>query len=101
MNFKKNDQSFKCVNCGCNVEKLNYSSRDHCNICLYGLHVDIMPGDRLNECKGVLKPIEILQDSKKGCIIVYKCLKCGAIIRNKMAEDDNYEEILKISAHKN
>ena len=60
-----------------------------------------MPGDRLNECKGVLKPIEILQDSKKGCIIVYKCLKCGAIIRNKMAEDDNYEEILKISAHKN
>ena len=100
MNFKKNDESFVCASCGKNVEKLKYSSRDHCNHCLHGLHVDIMPGDRENPCRGILKPVEIATDSKKGIIIVYKCTRCGQGVRNKIAEDDNYNEILTVSAHK-
>ncbi len=49
--FVKNDKSFICINCGKKVEKLKYTSRDHCNYCLYSLHVDITPGDRENDCK--------------------------------------------------
>lgn len=93
--FVKNDQEFICLNCGNNVEKLGYTSRDHCNKCLYSVHVDITPGDRLNECKGMLKPINVV-DNKKGRQIVYRCTKCGKEVRNIVAKDDNEEKIYEI-----
>ena len=57
--FTKRDESFICENCGKEVGELGYTSRDHCPHCLYSKHVDINPGDRLNTCKGLLKPIGI------------------------------------------
>ena len=93
----KNDNNFTCVNCGKEVEKLNYTSRNHCPYCLHSLHVDIIPGDRANNCKGVLEPIAIENNSKKGYIIVFKCKKCGGITRNKAANDDDFEKMLEIS----
>lgn len=95
-NFTKNDSGFKCVHCGKIVPPLKYSSRNHCPYCLHSLHVDIMPGDRANPCKGVLKPINVELNGKKGYVVVHKCEKCGAICRNKCAEDDDFDEILKI-----
>ena len=94
--FIKNDNQFICVNCGRQVEKLRYTSRDHCNYCLYSLHVDIFPGDRANKCRGLLKPVNVIVDSKKGKQIVYKCRKCGKEIKNIVAEDDNEDVIYKI-----
>ena len=93
--FVKNDNSFICLNCGSHVDKLNYTSRDHCNRCLYSLHVDNTPGDRLNKCKGLLKPINVI-NTKKGMQIEYVCLKCGKSVRNIVAQDDNIDEILKV-----
>lgn len=94
--FVKNDNEFVCKNCGKNVKKLGYTSRDHCNFCLYSLHVDITPGDRLNKCKGILKPINVIETSKKGKVIIYKCQKCGLEVRNIVAQDDNMEEIYSV-----
>lgn len=94
--FIKNDNEFICINCNKKVEKLNYTSRDHCNHCLFSLHVDITPGDRANECKGILEPINVLNDSKKGKVILYKCKKCGKMLKNIVANDDNQEIIYKI-----
>lgn len=94
--FIKNDNEFICINCGKRIEKLKYTSRDHCNHCLFSLHVDITPGDRENDCKGLLVPINVELNSKKGEVIVYKCQKCGAIIRNIVAKDDSRDEIYKI-----
>jgi len=90
------DEEFVCENCGQNVEKLNYTARDHCPHCLYSKHVDILPGDRSNECKGLLEPIGIekFKDTYK---IVYKCNKCNELHRNIMANDDNMELIIKLS----
>ena len=93
----KNDNSFVCVNCGKEVPKLEYTSRNHCPHCLHSLHVDIIPGDRKNPCKGVLKPIAIENNPKKGYVIVFKCSKCGEISRNKSASDDDFEKMLEIS----
>ncbi len=94
--FNMLDENFKCENCGYSVSKLNYSARDHCPKCLYSKHVDIMPGDRKNTCLGLMEPISILKykDTYK---IVYKCLKCGEIHKNIMANDDNYDIIVKLS----
>ena len=95
----KNDNSFICVNCGQQVEKLEYTSRNHCPYCLHSLHVDIIPGDRKNTCKGVLEPIAIESSAKKGYVIVFKCKKCGSVTRNKSACDDDFNKMLEISRH--
>ena len=94
--FIKNDNEFICHHCGKKVEKLKYTSRDHCNFCLHSLHVDIMPGDRKNECKGDLVPINVIQTGKKGQVIVYQCAKCGKEIRNIVANDDDKNAIYEI-----
>ena len=95
--FTEIDEEFICENCGKKVSKLGYSCRNHCPHCLYSKHVDKNPGDRAEDCKGKLEPIEIEINSKKGYVIVFKCQKCGAIRKNKAAEDDSFDEILKIS----
>ena len=94
--FNMLDENFKCENCGYSVNKLNYSARDHCPNCLYSKHVDIMPGDRQNTCLGLMEPISI-EKYKDTYKIVYKCLKCGEIHKNIMANDDNYDIIVKLS----
>ena len=97
--FSKNDDEFICENCGKQVSKLNYTSRDHCPYCLYSKHVDINPGDRKNTCLGLLKPIYIekFKDTYK---IIYKCEKCKEIHKNIIANDDDYNEILNIMKNK-
>ena len=94
--FVKNDNEFICKNCGRKVEKLKYTSRDHCNFCLFSIHVDITPGDRKNECMGMLEPINIIETSKKGKVIIYRCKKCAKEVRNIVAVDDNEEIIYEI-----
>lgn len=96
MSFKKLDNGFVCANCGKEVKPLGYTSRNHCPYCLCSLHVDNDPGDRANECKGLLVPIAVENSAKKGYIIVHKCTRCGMVKRNKSAEDDNFDLILDI-----
>ena len=99
--FVKRDEEFECENCHKKVEKLNYTSRDHCPYCLCSKHVDILPGDREEKCKGILKPIQVELDNKKGYVIVYKCSKCGKIRKNKAAQDDNMDLIIKLTVNQN
>ncbi len=101
--FTKNDSGFKCVHCGFEVKPLGYTSRNHCPRCLWSVHLDVNPGDRASECGGELEPIAVETDPKKGYIIVHKCKKCGAIRRNKAANEakvqpDNMALIIKLSA---
>lgn len=95
--FTKNDEGFVCKNCGMKVLPLVYSSRDHCPFCLCSIHIDILPGDRKNTCLGVLKPIDLEYKQNKGYVIVYKCSKCGEIHKNKTANDDNKNQIMKVA----
>lgn len=94
--FTKLDEEFICENCKQKIEKLNYTTRDHCNYCLYSKHVDVNPGDRQNKCKGLLKPIGI-EKFKNTYKIIYKCEKCSQIHKNIMANDDNMDLIIELS----
>jgi DNA-directed RNA polymerase subunit RPC12/RpoP len=98
--FTMIDESFVCDVCGNTVEKLDYSARDHCNRCLCSKHLDINPGDRLANCGGILRPVEIEKGSKDKLKIVYKCDKCGEIKRNVVAVDDDFDKILEIMKNK-
>ena len=94
--FNMVDESFICEHCNFKVEKLNYTARDHCPKCLYSKHLDINPGDRQNTCHGLLEPIGIekFKDTYK---IIYRCTKCKEIHKNKIANDDNMDLIIKLS----
>lgn len=96
-NFTKNDEGFICKNCKKQVLPLKYTSRDHCPFCLCSIHIDILPGDRQNSCLGILKPIDLEYTQNKGYVIVYKCLKCGEVHKNKVAIDDDKTQINKVS----
>lgn len=94
--FNMIDENFICEHCGKEVKKAEYTARDHCPYCLYSKHVDINPGDRENTCRGLLKPIgvEKFKDTYK---IIYKCEKCNQEHKNIVANDDDMQEIIRIS----
>lgn len=97
--FNMINESFICEYCGFSVKKSSYTARDHCPNCLYSKHVDINPGDRKNECKGLLAPIGIekFKDTYK---IIYKCEKCKTIHKNIIHDDDNMDLIINLSIEK-
>ena len=66
--FSKNDDSFICAHCGAEVKPLGYTSRNHCPVCLWSLHVDENPGDRANPCRGQMEPVSAVTDPKKGIL---------------------------------
>lgn len=100
--FRENDEGFECSNCGKTVLPNGVTSRDHCPACLYSKHVDVFPGDRQNPCGGVLVPVSAQPHPKKGFVILYRCEKCGATVKNKAAltgvEPDDMERIISLTA---
>ncbi len=97
--FNMINENFICENCGKEIKKAAKTARDHCNYCLYSKHVDINPGDRMNDCKGLLKPIGI-EKFKNTYKIIYKCEKCGNVHKNIIADDDEMDLIIKLSVEK-
>jgi len=100
--FTHIDESFVCIICGTKIPTLNYTARNHCRECLCSIHLDNFPGDRQSECGGIMRPIGIEPHKKKAGVmqLLHKCEKCGEIRKNIVAEDDDYDLILKLSAKK-
>jgi rubrerythrin len=91
--FTRTIEDFTCEHCGLKVNGDGYTN--HCPECLYSKHVDINPGDRLNSCGGLMKPISV--EIKSGdYILLHKCEKCGFEKKNKTSPKDNFENILKL-----
>jgi hypothetical protein len=91
---------FCCVHCGRTVLPLtNGSYRNHCPFCLHSLHVDIMPGDRLSQCGGIMEPVG-LKCGHKGYQIIFRCVRCGVINVNRVAENtgqpDDINSVVKL-----
>ncbi|MCC7432961.1 RNHCP domain-containing protein [Candidatus Peregrinibacteria bacterium] len=93
---------FNCKKCGQLNPPADQTCRNHCIKCLYSLHVDQeIPGDRLSSCHNLMEPVGLDQNSKKGFIIVHKCLKCGKVINNKAAPDDDTDTLIQLSKKQN
>ena len=92
------EESFICEHCNSKVEPLGYTARDHCPNCLYSKHVDINPGDRQEQCKGLLIPIGVESNRKAEYKIIYQCERCKAIKKNIAAKDDNRDLIIGLSS---
>ncbi len=95
----KNDE-FMCEQCGKKVEPIVYggSYRNHCPYCLWSKHVDTdIPGDRVNTCMGLMRAVGVVIRRTGEYVLVHKCEKCGFERLNRIAGDDDFEQILKIS----
>jgi hypothetical protein len=85
--FTTNDAGFVCERCGLEVLPLGTTSRNHCPGCLYSRHVDVNPGDRASKCGGMMRPVGVETDGKRGFVIVHRCERCGEVRRNRSAAD--------------
>ena len=98
MNIIKRNTGFICENCWKTVESWKNVERNHCPFCLYSKHLDLnLPWDRLSKCEWLMEPIKLDFSWKKGNMLVHKCIICDKIMKNKVAEDDNYNLILELS----
>jgi ribosomal protein L37E len=88
--FIKNKEDFICEHCGAQIMGTGYTN--HCHECFYSKHVDIQPGDRLEACKGIMKPISV-QGSINNLTITHECLLCGFKRNNKIQSKDNLEAL--------
>lgn len=84
--FSRKVEDFTCARCGAKVAGRGFT--DHCPECLWGMHVDINPGDRLSQCHGLMRPISIAFD-RKNYIISYRCMKCAVVKRVIASPEDS------------
>lgn len=92
--FAKYVEDFSCNNCGNTVKGNGFTN--HCPNCLWSKHVDINPGDRKSECKGMMEPIASIY--KKGeFIIAQRCKKCHITKRVKSSYNDNRDLLISLS----
>jgi Zn ribbon nucleic-acid-binding protein len=97
-NFLHINESFECQHCGHLNQAASSGCRNHCTQCLYSLHVDTeVPGDRESDCHGLMKPVSLDYDGKKGYIVVHECQSCGKRMRNKAAPDDHHDLLVELS----
>jgi len=101
---------FRCAHCHNIVSAAHLLSgvnnRNHCPYCLWSCHLDLFSaGDRLSACKGQMKPIGLTM--KKGrnkyrlgergeLMLVHECTECRTLSINRIAADDDSENILNI-----
>lgn len=94
--FTRRIEDFVCEHCGVSVVGDGYTN--HCPKCLWGKHVDINPGDRLEKCGGLMAPVGAIK--RKGeTIVTHQCQKCGFERNNKIRPEDNFDVLVQISNH--
>ncbi len=98
-NMIQSNEGFVCQKCKIKIPPHQGGScRNHCSFCLYSLHVDeSVPGDRASLCQGLMAPIAVEINKKKGVRILHLCQKCGHRIWNRSAPDDNWELVCQLS----
>ena len=91
---------FTCRHCGRAVsgESSGTRQRNHCPFCLWSLHVDITPGDRLQSCGGSMEPIAVWVKRDGEWAIVHRCCSCGVLRSNRVAGDDGPWAMMSLAA---
>ena len=99
---EKTSGGFRCSHCKWFVvsnSAIGTANRNHCNICLWSLHVDEAKGDRRATCKGGMQPIGLTFKhagyGKQGeVMVIHHCLSCGKLSINRIARDDSEQKLL-------
>jgi uncharacterized Zn finger protein len=98
LQFTRTKEDFTCEKCGFEVKGNGYTN--HCPECLWSKHVDVFPGDRAEECGGLMEPVGV-EIKNKEYTIIHKCLKCSHVKPNKAVPEDNFQMLIQVSAENN
>ncbi len=85
--IRRND-AFCCVHCGAEVPAAAGTARNHCPRCLRSLHVDVIPGDRMDTCRGLLDPVAVVLRGGDE-VLVHRCRRCGEERVVRVLDDDD------------
>lgn len=96
--FKKRVEDFVCEHCAFFVKGNGFTN--HCPKCLWGKHVDIEPGDRAEDCGGLMEPIKA-EVEKGEYILTHKCIKCHKEKRNRISKDDDFDTVVMVVKKRN
>jgi hypothetical protein len=94
MGFKKTVEDFTCEQCGAYVEGDGHTN--HCPKCLWSKHVDTSPGDRVNICRGLMKPMRA-EGTVASYFVIHECVRCGAKTRNTFGKKDSIEALIHLA----
>lgn len=61
---------------------------NHCPRCLWSRHVDVDPGDRAEDCRGMMRPTQVLLEGDR-YVLVHRCEACGLVRRNRADRRDD------------
>lgn len=101
--FIARNDPFVCGHCGTDVTPIIYggSYRNHCPICLWSKHVDAdTPGDRANTCQGLMQPVGVFTKRTGEYVLIHKCTNCEFERYNRIAGDDDFDLVTKLSVVK-
>lgn len=93
--FTRRIEDFTCEHCGAQVVGDGYT--DHCPKCLWGKHVDVLPGDRAADCGGAMEPVAV-EGGTPHYRIRYRCKKCGHDFVVKTVDQDNADALVALAA---
>lgn len=92
--FQRKIEDFVCGHCGYAVQGTGYTN--HCPRCLWSQHVDVLPGDRLAECGGLMEPVAVT-GSTDSYRILHRCQICATEKWNQASADDDFDQLLAIA----
>lgn len=95
--FQVRKEDFRCENCDFDVVGNGFTN--HCPKCLWSKHVDKNPGDRGEDCGGLMRPFGV-EGTQAGYSLLYRCQSCGFQNKNKVSEKDDFDAVLKIARSK-
>lgn len=99
-----NNKDFRCGNCVQMVfaeAAIGTTQRNHCNHCLWSLHVDTKPGNRASDCHARMEPVALTfkhdgNERLGDIMLVHSCKGCGEVNINRIAGDDSDFEIINV-----
>lgn len=92
--FTRRPEDFECGHCGCAVRGSGYTN--HCPRCLWSRHVDVLPGDRLADCCGLMEPVGVLYEGGE-YTVAQRCVVCGRMWRNRTSAGDDRAAVLALA----
>lgn len=92
--FTRTLEDFECGHCGRAVRGTGYTN--HCPRCLWSRHVDVLPGDRLAECGGLMEPVGVLFEGGE-YTLAQRCVECGRMWRNRTSPGDDRHAVLALA----
>ena len=89
--FQKKIEDFVCE--VCDTKNVGNGYTNHCRNCLRSKHVDIFPGDRKENCGGIMNVTAITKKGER-YVIEHTCSLCGQVNGDHVRSEDEFNAVI-------